>query len=127
MSRTLILYNNDNNNLVSMNSVVNYNKNNNYCYFGRCSDILKYDLSYYGVYNPMEINSIYNIFLKRHNLLSMDERRLNIDIVDHIIHHFIEFLIDLKTNITHKNISKRILLKDTRKGYKSLPKDYVFL
>ncbi|AYP74234.1 hypothetical protein [Fowlpox virus] len=126
MSRTLISYydNYDDNTPYFM---LTYNKNNNYCYFGRCSNILKYDLSYYGIYNPMEINSIYSIFLKRHNLLFMDDRRLTINIVDHIIHHFIEFLVDLKTSITHKNISKRILFKDTGKGSRPLPKDYVFL
>ncbi|QGM48719.1 hypothetical protein [Mudlarkpox virus] len=127
MSRTLILYNNDNNNLVSMNSVVNYNRDKEYCYFGKCSSTLVHDLSYYEVYNPKEINSVYISFLKHHNLLSIDDRKLNIDAINHITHHFIEFIQKLQNKITYNNISKRILLKDTGKGSRTLPSDYVFL
>ncbi|UOX38791.1 hypothetical protein [Finch poxvirus] len=110
-----------------MNSDIKYNRDKEYCYFGKCSSTLVYDLSYYGVYNPKEINSIYISFLKHYGLVSIDDRKLNTDTVNHIIHHFIEFIQELQTKITHSNISKRILLKDTGKVSRSLPSDYVFL
>ncbi|ARF02686.1 SWPV1-080 [Shearwaterpox virus] len=117
----------DYNNPTTINSILRYNTNDKYCYFGRCSDKLQYDLSYYKIFNPIEIDSIYSTFLKHYELVSIDERRLNTITVYHIMHHFIEFLKDLRKYITYSNISKRILLKDTGKGSRALPSDYVFL
>ncbi|ARF02685.1 SWPV1-079 [Shearwaterpox virus] len=84
----------------------------NTCYFGKCSDDLDADIEELSCYNSDEISGLYLKFLEVNYLTFVDISKLDDEVIDHMIYHFMEYLNILKTTILDSRvICKRLLNK----------------